>query len=63
MTALIAKGVFSVWSFRTFFLINTYVPNVKNDLSRLAERQEFDVLMRDKVRQLEETKPVCSAAI
>jgi exodeoxyribonuclease-3 len=52
------EGRFQCLEFQEFFLINTYVPNVKSDLSRLAERQEFDVLMRDKVRQLEETKPV-----
>lgn len=52
------EGRYQCLEFADFFLINTYVPNVKSDLSRLAERQEFDVLMGDTVRQLEETKPV-----
>jgi exodeoxyribonuclease-3 len=52
------EGRFQCLEFQDFYLINTYVPNVKSDLSRLAERQEFDVLMREKVQLLEETKPV-----
>ena len=52
------EGRFQCLEFQEFFLINTYVPNVKSDLSRLAERQEFDVLLREKVRQLAATKPV-----
>ncbi|MDF7822550.1 exodeoxyribonuclease III [Pontiellaceae bacterium B12227] len=53
-----AEGRFQCLEFQEFFLINTYVPNVKSDLSRLVERQEFDALLRDKVRDLEATKPV-----
>jgi exodeoxyribonuclease-3 len=53
-----AEGRFQFLEFESFFLINTYVPNVKSDLSRLAERQEFDALLLQKIRQLEETKPV-----
>ena len=52
------EGRFQCLEFQEFFLINTYVPNVKSDLSRLAERQEFDALLRDKVQQLESAKPV-----
>ena len=36
------EGRFQFLEFPDFFLINTYVPNAKNDLSRLNERQEFD---------------------
>lgn len=53
-----AEGRFQFLEFESFFLINTYVPNVKRDLSRLAERQEFDALLLEKIQQLEETKPV-----
>jgi len=53
-----AEGRFQFLEFESFFLINTYVPNVKRDLSRLAERQEFDALLLQKIQQLEETKPV-----
>lgn len=52
------EGRFQCIEFEHLFLINTYVPNVKNDLSRLDERQEFDALMRENIRRLEETKPV-----
>ncbi|QBG47025.1 exodeoxyribonuclease III [Verrucomicrobia bacterium S94] len=53
-----AEGRFQILEFESFFLINTYVPNVKNDLSRLAERQEFDALLLQKIQSLEKTKPV-----
>lgn len=53
-----AEGRFQILEFESFFLINTYVPNVKSDLSRLAERQEFDALLLKKIQTLEETKPV-----
>lgn len=52
------EGRFQCLEYLEFFLINTYVPNVKSDLSRLAERQEFDVLLRERVCQLAATKPV-----
>jgi exodeoxyribonuclease-3 len=53
-----AEGRFQIMEFETFFLINTYVPNAKGDLSRLAERQEFDALLLQKIKELEKTKPV-----
>lgn len=53
-----SEGRFQFLEFHEFFLINTYVPNVKHDLSRLAERQEFDALLLQKIKQLEKTKPV-----
>lgn len=53
-----AEGRFQILEFEKFFLINTYVPNVKSDLSRLDERQEFDVLLREKSKELEQKKPV-----
>ncbi len=53
-----AEGRFQIMEFDDFFLINTYVPNVKHDLSRLDERQEFDVLLRKKAKKLEKEKPV-----
>jgi exodeoxyribonuclease-3 len=53
-----AEGRFQCLEFDEFFLINTYVPNAKNDLSRLDERQEFDQLMLQKIKALEKTKPV-----
>ena len=53
-----AEGRFQFMEFDSFFLINTYVPNVKNDLSRLDERQEFDALLFAKSKELEKNKPV-----
>ncbi|MDF7800599.1 exodeoxyribonuclease III [Pontiellaceae bacterium B1224] len=53
-----AEGRFQILEFESFFLINTYVPNVKRDLSRLAEREEFDASLLQKIQCLEETKPV-----
>jgi exodeoxyribonuclease-3 len=52
------EGRFQFLEFESFFLINTYVPNVKSDLSRLAARQEFDTLLRRKIQRLEKSKPV-----
>ncbi|MDA3926082.1 MAG: exodeoxyribonuclease III [Kiritimatiellae bacterium] len=52
------EGRFQFLEFPDFFLINTYVPNVKHDLSRLNERQEFDQLLLEKIKELETTKPV-----
>jgi exodeoxyribonuclease-3 len=53
-----AEGRFQILEFKDYFLINTYVPNAKGDLSRLDERQEFDVLLREKAKALESKKPV-----
>lgn len=53
-----SEGRFQLLEFDDFYLINTYVPNVKHDLSRLNERQEFDKIMLKKIKQLEKTKPV-----
>ncbi len=52
------EGRIQIMEFDNFYLINTYVPNVKHDLSRLEERGEFDDLMRAKVKELEQKKPV-----
>lgn len=53
-----AEGRFQILEFDAFFLINTYVPNVKHDLSRLEERQEFDHLLLAKAKKLKKEKPV-----
>ena len=52
------EGRFQFLEFEEFILINTYVPNVKNDLSRLDERQAFDQLLLKKIKKLEKKKPV-----
>lgn len=53
-----SEGRIQILEFEEFYFINTYVPNVKHDLSRLEERQEFDKLMLLKVKELEKKKPV-----
>jgi exodeoxyribonuclease III len=53
-----SEGRFQFMEFADFFLINTYVPNVKHDLSRLGERQEFDRLLLAKIKEMEKSKPV-----
>lgn len=52
------EGRFQFLEFSSFFLINTYVPNAKSDLTRLDERQEFDALLLQKIKALETRKPV-----
>ena len=52
------EGRFQILEFEDYFLINTYVPNAKGDLSRLDERQEFDQLLLQKIKELEARKPV-----
>lgn len=42
----------------TFFVITVYVPNSKNDLSRLDDRQNFDKAFFAYLKNLEKTKPV-----
>lgn len=44
--------------FEKFWLVTTYVPNAKNDLSRLEERQEFDRLFLTHLEKLRKIKPV-----
>ena len=41
-----------------FFLVNTYVPNSKRDLSRLPYRQEWDRDFLRHLKKLEKKKPV-----
>ena len=44
--------------FKTFFLINVYVPNSGNDLKRLNYRQDWDLAFFNYLKELEKTKPV-----
>lgn len=41
-----------------FYLTTVYTPNSKNDLSRLADRQNFDAALLAYLKNLEKTKPV-----
>ncbi|MBI9069077.1 MAG: exodeoxyribonuclease III [Salinivirgaceae bacterium] len=42
----------------SFYLVNVYVPNSKNDLSRLDDRQNFDLAFFNYLKDLEKQKPV-----
>jgi len=42
----------------SFFLVNSYVPNVKRDLSRMESRIRFEKILKDYLKGLEKTKPV-----
>ncbi|MCV9388310.1 exodeoxyribonuclease III [Reichenbachiella ulvae] len=44
--------------FEEFFLTNVYVPNSKNDLSRLDYRKGWDADFKDYLKELEKKKPV-----
>ena len=44
--------------FEDFYLVNQYVPNAKEDLSRLAYRMEWEDCLRAYLKKLEEKKPV-----
>lgn len=44
--------------FADFYLTNVYVPNSKNDLSRLDYRKGWDADFKDYLKELEKTKPV-----
>lgn len=44
--------------YSNFYLVNSYVPNVKRDLSRMEERMYFEDKLRSFLKNLEKTKPV-----
>lgn len=44
--------------FENFYLVTTYVPNVKRDLSRLESRMRFEDTFKAYLKKLEEKKPV-----
>jgi len=44
--------------YEKFFVVTVYVPNSKNDLSRLDDRQNFDKAFYNYLKNLEKKKPV-----
>ncbi|MGL1884876.1 MAG: exodeoxyribonuclease III [Reichenbachiella sp.] len=44
--------------YEDYYLTNVYVPNSKNDLSRLDYRKRWDADFKDFLKNLEKTKPV-----
>jgi len=53
-----AEGRVLCAEYEKFFVITVYVPNSKNDLSRLDDRQNFDKAFFNYLKNLEKTKPV-----
>ena len=52
------EGRIITLEYDNFFLINTYVPNVKRDVSRLDYRMEYEDKVREYMVQLNNIKPV-----
>lgn len=44
--------------FENYYVVTVYVPNSKNDLSRLNDRQNFDTAFFNYLKNLEKNKPV-----
>jgi len=52
------EGRLITLEFDNFYLINSYVPNVKRDLSRLEYRMEWEEDFKKYIKELEKNKPV-----
>ncbi|WP_338754746.1 exodeoxyribonuclease III [Bacillus sp. FJAT-52991] len=52
------EGRIITLEFDQFYLVNIYTPNAKRDLSRLAERLEWEDEMRVYLKELDQVKPV-----
>jgi len=52
------EGRIITLEYENFFLINTYVPNVKRDVSRLGYRMVYEDRVRDYMTELDKIKPV-----
>lgn len=47
-----------ILEFENFYLINSYVPNVKRDLSRMESRMNYEDKFKEYVSKLDKEKPV-----
>ena len=52
------EGRVTTAEFDDFYLVTVYVPNSKTDLSRLGDRQNWDALFLNFLKELESKKPV-----
>lgn len=52
------EGRLITLEFTSFYLINTYVPNVKRDLSRMDYRMKWELDFLKYIKELEQKKPV-----
>ncbi len=55
---MLAEGRVLTAEYPTYYVVTTYTPNSKSDLSRLPERQIWDRAWRAYLQWLEQTKPV-----
>ncbi len=56
---VLSEGRVTTCEYDNFYLVNTYVPNAKGDLSRLSLRKEvWDPTLLKYLQQLDEKKPV-----
>lgn len=53
-----SEGRLITVEYDNFYLVNTYVPNVKRDLSRLEYRMDWENHFLNYIKKLEEAKPV-----
>lgn len=52
------EGRIITLEYEYFYLINSYVPNVKRDLSRLEYRMKWEEYFKKYIKELEKNKPV-----
>ena len=52
------EGRVITMEFESFYLVNAYVPNSKDQLTRLEERMEWEACLRNHLKQLDAKKPV-----
>lgn len=52
------EGRLQVLEFDSFYFLNVYFPNANHELSRLAYKQDFNREFLDRVKKLEQSKPV-----
>lgn len=52
------EGRILTLEYEDYYLTNVYVPNSKNDLSRLDYREEWDADFKSYLKELEKSKPV-----
>lgn len=53
-----SEGRLITVEFEDFYLVNSYVPNVKRTLERMGERMEWEEEVKVYYKELEKTKPV-----
>ena len=52
------EGRLLTLEFENFYFVNVYTPNAGGELKRLPDRQKWDVLYKDYLRDLDQKKPI-----